>query len=81
MEFCITREQLEKALADLKVCEANGFAASDAVFYISSAGKGVTDCWAEYVDPVLKAHPTDPKQNWGRGACWQDYRLINGQCV
>lgn len=66
MNFCVTGDQLRKALADIEAAEKNGFMHCLAVFDITQAGRMIDDCRAEYSDLIEKAHPTDGNLSWGR---------------
>ncbi len=80
MEFSIRRDQLVAALEAVDTAIANGFSSAEAVFRFTAAGPRVSDCLAEFRDPVLKAHPTDPQKNYGRiTPGWQSYRFRNGR--
>ena len=67
MNFCISGEQLRKALKEIKRAENNGFDYCLAVFEIVGAGRMLDDNLAEYDDLIEKAHPTDGCLDWGRG--------------
>ena len=80
MNFCITGDQLRKALADIDAAEKNGFMHCLAVFDITQAGKMIDECRAEYSDLVEKAHPTDGNFNWGRfQGVTRKHRFENGR--
>ena len=82
MEFCITAEQLRKALADIEGAEANGFMHCLAVFRITSAGYHLGDCRATYSDLSERAHPTDGNLSWGRfQAVTKRNKFIDGKLV
>lgn len=66
MNFCISGDQLRKALADIEAAEKNGFLHCLAVFDITSAGRMMDQCRAEYSDLIERAHETDGNLNWGR---------------
>lgn len=80
MEFSIRREQLVEALKALDTAIENGFSYAEAVFCLTAAGPRVGDCQAAFVDPLLIAHPTDPRKNFGRiQPGWQSYRYRDGR--
>lgn len=82
MEFCITAEQLRKALADIERAEKRGFQYCLAVFRMSSAGWSVSDNLAEYSDMLERAHPTDGALNWGRfQGVTRGFRFRGGKLV
>lgn len=66
MQFCISADQLRKALADIEHAEGNGFMHCLAVFQLSQAGPHIDQCRADYSDLSERAHPTDPGLSWGR---------------
>jgi len=81
IELSIDEHQLCHALADIEKAKARGFTHCLAVVQLKQVGNSVDDCRLEYSDLILKAHPTDETQNWGRGGFIEDYRCINRQCV
>lgn len=66
MMFCISGDELRKALAEIEAAEANGFMHCLAVFEMRSAGYMLDDNLARYSDLLERAHPTDGHLNWGR---------------
>jgi hypothetical protein len=61
IEFYVDKKELERALDCLKQLEQRGFPASQAVFGLKTTED------AEFRDRlIMKAHPTNPFQNWGR---------------
>jgi hypothetical protein len=81
MEFCIKREELIKALADLDTAATNGFEHAEAVFTISGVGPHLHQCQATYGSPLMRAHKDDEKKNWGRFQGWDSYRYDGGRLV
>lgn len=82
MTFCISAEHLRAALKEIEAAEANGFAHCLAVFNLTSAGPCLDDCRAEYSDLSERAHPTDPKFNWGRfQRVSARYKFENGELI
>lgn len=82
MHVCINAEQLRKALADIEAAEANGFDHCLSVFVMTSAGRMIDECRAEYSDLLEKAHPTDGNLNWGRfQGVTRRHRFENGKLV
>lgn len=88
MNFYVSREELEKALAELKIADDNGFTESQAVFQLARVDK--TKPWSRVVhlddseftgEVILRSHPTDPSKNWGRVSNASAYKLENGECV
>lgn len=75
MRFCISKEELEKALADLNVAIKNGFKDSLAVVQLYTGGECVSDFKAKAAGVILKADPVDPSKNWGHTTfpSWQKY--------
>ncbi len=87
MDFYVSRAELEKALAELDIAAENGFPESQAVFRLARVDK--TDQFTRIVREddseftghvILRSHPTDPKQNWGRATA-SHHKLVNGECV
>jgi hypothetical protein len=82
LELCIDAEQLRKALADIEQSEANGFRYCLAVFTLSSAGSMIDQCRMTYSDKIEKAHPTDPRLDWGRfQGVSRNNRFTNGKLI
>lgn len=82
MNFCISGDQLRKALADIEAAEKNGFMHCLAVFDITQAGQMIDDCRAEYSGLIEKAHPTNGNFNWGRfQGVTKRNRFIDGKLV
>lgn len=87
INFYVSKEELEKALAKLEEAEDRGFVASQAVFRLARVDKSDSLCEVVRIDDseftgsiVLKSHPSDPNQNWGSvvDASW--YKLEDGEC-
>jgi len=67
IEVFITKEQLEKALEKLNELEERGFLHCLASFGLVSIGQCSSADVVEYTGQlILKGHPDDPQQNWGR---------------
>ena len=66
MEFCISGNELRRALLEIEKAEEHGFLFCLAVFKITSAGFQLQDCLASYSDLLERAHPTNGHFNWGR---------------
>lgn len=82
INFTITREELEKALRLLDHADAGGFVHSVAVLELTQAGSCIGDCRASSDGSVLlKGHPTDANQDWGRCREPQNYVLENNRPV
>lgn len=82
MGFCISADQIRKALADLEAAERNGFMHCLAVFEMSSAGPMLNECRANYSDLLERAHPTIGALNWGRfQRVSQRFRFKNGDLI
>ena len=81
MDFCISKEQLEKALEQLEVARENGFKDSLVVLKVYTEGETDSNFLSRYDSVILKAHPTNPNFNWGRmwDLDWQ--RFENGRFV
>lgn len=79
MEFCIKREELLKALADLDKAATNGFEHAESVFTISAVGPHLHQCQATYGSPLMRAHKDDEKKNWGRFPGWDNYQYADGR--
>ena len=81
MKFCVTKQELEKALAMVNQAVENGFENTLAVMRIYTGGETLDDFLAKSDGIILKAHPTDPNLNWGHTNHpeWQKY--VNGECV
>jgi hypothetical protein len=81
MTFCITKEELEKALSLINIAIESGFKDSLAVLKIYTGGETITDFLAKSPGTViLKAHPTDGSKNWGQlDPSWFEYE--NGKCI
>ncbi len=67
MIFLIPKEDLEKALADIKAAEKNGFMHCKSVFKLVSYGSFLDEREAKYSDMSERAHPTNGALNWGTG--------------
>lgn len=82
MEFIIRKDQLEKALRDIKKAEKNGFMACESVFTLVSAGRMLDENIAEYSDMIEKAHPTDGNYDWGRfQGVTKNHKFVDGELV
>ena len=82
MDFCISADQLRKALAEIETAERNGFNHCLSVFKLTSAGHDLRSCRAEYSDIWEIGHPTDPSLNWGRfQGVTRLFRLRKGKLV
>ena len=82
MDFCISGDQLRKALSDISTAEANGFHFCLGVFTLVSAGRMIDSNRAEYSDIIEKAHPTDGNFDWGRfQGVTRRNKFINGKLV
>lgn len=88
MNFYISKAELEKALKELDVASENGFTDSQAIFELARVDK--EDQFSRIVrlddseftgDVILRSHPTDPSQNWGRNCRVSEYKLVDGKCV
>lgn len=79
LDFTVNEEELRKALAKVELAKKNGFTHSVAVFGITEAGRNIEAVKAEHQGMILKAHPTDPKLNWGRNDHPEWYRCVNGE--
>ena len=66
MNFCISADELRRALAAIEAAEKNGFMHCLAVFEMSTVGSMLSDCRATYSDLVERAHPTDRNFDYGR---------------
>jgi hypothetical protein len=66
MEFVITPDELRRALAEIEAAEKNGFMYCESVFTLTSAGRDLDSCRAEYSDLWEKARLTNGTFNWGR---------------
>lgn len=77
MEFCISSDELRKALKDIEAAEKNGFYDCLSVF------KFVLDeNLAEYSDMIEKADSINGCFYWGRGQNVTKYnKFINGKVV
>jgi hypothetical protein len=79
LDFCIGEEELRKALKLIEAAKRGGYSHTLAVFEISQAGKRLDDCLAvSDGSVVLKAHPTDSHQNWGRAWDPEDHIVVDG---
>ena len=66
MEFCITADELRKAIAEIEAAEKNGFVHCLGVFRFSQSGFMLSDNRAVYSDLLERAHPTNGAFDWGR---------------
>ena len=82
MDFCITAEELRKALKEIEEAEKNGFKFCLSVFKIIQCGYMLDQCRAVYSDMFEKAHPTDGKLNWGRfQSVTKRHKFKNGKLI
>lgn len=82
LNFCISADQLRKALAEIEAAEGNGFMHCLSVFEITQTGKNLDACRAEYSDMIEKGHPTNPAVNWGRfQGVTRRHKFIDGALV
>lgn len=82
MGFCISADQLRKALVEMEAAERNGFMHCLAVFAMSSAGPMLDECRANYSDLLERAHPTSGAFNWGRfQRVSQRFRFKDGDLI
>ncbi len=88
MDIYISREELEKALVQLKEAEKRGFVESQAVFSFARVDR--TDIFSSIVDEkdseftgelILRSHKTDSSKNWGRVSDGTGFKLKDGECV
>jgi hypothetical protein len=92
IEFYLGKSELEEGLAAIERSEKDGFVATQAIFKPRSV-VDPEDPTKELFDLkdgvfskqlILKAHPTDPNQNWGRSSVDEalSYQINEkGQCV
>jgi len=66
MDFCISGEELKKALKDIRIAEKNGFKCCLSVFKLIQCGWSITECRAAYSDIVEQASWDDGSLQWGR---------------
>jgi len=86
IEFYVCEDELRKALEALEKAKERGFVSSDAIFELKRVGEGdfttIVDqnnsVFKEQV--ILKAHPSDSNENWGRVSLqtMKYYRLVDG---
>ena len=82
MTFCISPEELRKALKDIERAEENGFYYCISVFKMTSAGEMLDQCQATYSDMIEKAHPTNGMLDWGRfQGVTRTCKFINGELI
>ena len=82
MDFCITPEELRKALIEIEVAEKNGFKFCLSVFKLVQCGYGLDECRAIYSDILEKAHPTSSRLNWGRfQGVTKRHKFKNGKLI
>lgn len=80
IEFCITADELRKALSEIERAEKNGFLFCLSVFTFSHAGRSLEDNRAVYSDLVENASMTDGRLQWGRfQGITRKYRFVNGK--
>lgn len=82
MSFCVTHEELKKALKLINEAIKNGYKDSLAVLQIYGTGGGsLGDFIGRSTGVVLKAHPTNPNKNFGytNHPEWEKY--INGKSI
>lgn len=76
--FFIKADELRKALREIEVAEKNGFNYCNAVLIPN----GTEGAWVVmgFSDLWEKAHPTDPKLNWGRcQSITKRFKFIDGK--
>jgi hypothetical protein len=83
MQFCVTGEELRKALADIEIAERNGFPYSLAVFDVRVASSMLCDArgYHREGDVWAKAHPTSGRLDWGRQGAHRSHRCVNGKLL
>lgn len=82
MSFCISADQLRKALVEIEAAERNGFMYCLSVFEMSSVGSMICQNLATYSDMLARAHPTDGNFNWGRfQRVTQRFRFKDGKLI
>jgi len=81
-EFCISGEELRKALREIEKAEKNGFYHCLAVFELSSVGYMLSDCRLTFSDLWERAHPSDLTLDWGRcQGITRRYKFKDGKLV
>jgi hypothetical protein len=66
-EFEMNEQQLRLALEAIEKAKEKGFSHTNAVLRITNMKKDGTDVSASFLGHIiLKAHPEDPSQDWGR---------------
>lgn len=75
MDFKISEEELLKSLKELRIAKKNGFAFSEVVLHLSSYGDSIDDCTAKFDSLIIKAAKANGRFNWGRIACYKNYRF------
>jgi len=81
-EFCISGEELRKALREIEKAEKNGFYHCLAVFRLSSVGSMLSDCRLAFSDLWERAYPSDLRLNWGRFQnITKRYKFEDGELV
>jgi|694.fasta_scaffold12015_5 hypothetical protein len=66
-EFEMNEQQLRLALDAIEKAKEKGFSHANAVLRITGMKEDGTDVSASFLGHIiLKAHPEDPNQNWGR---------------
>lgn len=80
----MTEEQLRLALAAIEKAKERGFSHTTAIVHLSSVnsdGKKMMTFFSDAV--ILKAHTTDPNQDWGLARTWSIdwYKCVDGNLV
>ena len=81
IEFCITKEELEKALATLNVAGEKGGTASLAIFSLVAVGRRIHDNLAEFGEAVILRSDPVPGNNFGRVSVHELAWLEKGESV
>ena len=80
MDFCITIEEMRKAMKALEECEAHGFKASLAVFRLNKIGPMLKDVQLSFLD-TWDMVDGSPSTDWGRQSVAKHYRFEDGDLV
>ena len=78
LELTISKDELEKALAEIKEAEDAGFMYCTPVFRIFEAGY-IGKTKAKWEGMLTKAHPTNGSFNWGRSTLYKQYDFRDGK--